>query len=85
MEIGVPYIISILNTNRTAGNMIASVISLSQGMDVGLLKGRLLDKMWTPNDYVKYYYLVPPAVNQNFTASITINSKTLGFQPLIYV
>jgi hypothetical protein len=41
--------------------------------------------MWTPSDYVKQYYLVPPAVNQNFTAQIQITSKTPGFQPLVYL
>lgn len=42
--------------------------------------------MWTPNDYVKYYYLAPPAVfGQNYTANIQINVLTPGFQPYVYL
>jgi len=41
------------------------------------------DRMWTPNDLVKYYYLPSPSVYMNYTAFITINTFTPGFSPYI--
>lgn len=62
-------------------------LTVQQTPDQTLLKPklRLPDRMWTPSDYVKYDYLAPPPLYQNYTASITIVTKTPGFETLVYL
>lgn len=84
-EVGTPYFITVVNSMRNL--VVLMNLTVQQTPDQTLLKPnlRLPDRMWTPSDYVKYYYLAPPPLNQNYTASITIATKTPGFQPLVYL
>lgn len=40
--------------------------------------------MVTPEDYVKYYYFIPPTLPGNYTVNITVTPRTAGFYPSIY-
>lgn len=41
--------------------------------------------MWTPSDFVKYYYYIPPSFITNYTVALNVFSKTPGFAPDIYI
>lgn len=41
--------------------------------------------MWTPDDYYKSYQYIPPAMGINYTAQLTIRSKTPGFMPIVFI
>lgn len=67
--LGTPYYLTIANGLKSSGQLGLVNISLSQTPDQTLLPpGRLVDRMQTPNDFVKYYYIAPPYLNQNFSA-----------------
>jgi hypothetical protein len=83
--VGTPYYITVVNSLKT--QTVLMNLTVQQVPDQTLLKpnARLPDRMWTPSDYVKYYYLAPPPLYQNFTATVSVTTKTPGFQPLIYL
>ena len=62
-------------------------ISLWQTKQVQGLRNmtHIVDRMWNSNDLVKYYYVEAPTKVYNYTAQVTIYSKTPGFQPLVYL
>jgi hypothetical protein len=64
-------------------------ISLNQRRSVNLIRelqggNSFLERMQTSEDYVKYYYFVPPTTATNYTATVTVTPKTPGFFPSFY-
>jgi hypothetical protein len=76
--------LSIVGFSRTsAPRSLVSISLLQQNPDFTLLRSRIVDRMWTPNDLVKYYYIPVPTLVLNYTAFVTINTFTPGFSPFI--
>lgn len=83
-DVGTPYFITVVNNMRTT---VLMNLTVQQVPDQTILKPgfRQPDRMWTPSDYVKYYFLAPPPLYQNFTATVTITTRTPGYQPMVYL
>lgn len=45
----------------------------------------MLDRMETPDDFIKYYYYLLPNAPLNYTANVTVTSLTPGFFPNMYI
>ncbi|CDW90748.1 UNKNOWN [Stylonychia lemnae] len=82
-NIGMYYYLTIVS-NQVNSNV---TFRLDQRKTVQLLKDNqsLMDRMLTPEDYIKYYYFIPNSFPLNQTININVVPRTPGFYPSIYV